>query len=190
MYVRALLGLAFALLLAPKTFAAPSSIIPLDQISLMNFELGPQTPTVGNAFNVFIHLQTDWNSADKVRPVLQFTLDGQTAYALTPCPAPGLWVVPVVSTLATAGDHTVIANLYLEDQDQADYLRSAITSLTQEIGVLEAKILIEEDPAQKVILQTEHDNKVQERQNLMTALDATKTYVGSDTYKFTINSSK
>lgn len=191
MNVRRLLGFAFALcLLQTSNAIAAKSIVPFDQISLMNFELGPQSPVAGSDFNVFVHLQTNWNSADNVRPVLQFALDNQSVYSLTPCPAPGLWVVPVSAAAAIAGDHTFVAVLYLEDQDQADYIRNSITSLTQMIGVIEAKLLIEEDPAQIVILQTERNNKIQERQNLYAALENTKTYVGSDVYKFTINASK
>lgn len=155
----------------------------LKPVSLMSFELSNSTPHPTDKVTIFAHLESDYDSADSVRVLVFANFDGASVPMLHL--APGLWTLSLDSGLES-GEHQLHTDIYLEDRSETDQFRAEISLLNQQIAELDARIPAEEDPAQRAILQADRDEKDNRRNFLRSELEAAKTGLGSEDFKFTV----
>lgn len=160
---------------------AAKSFHTYEKVRLFDFEISGN-PSAGQSSTIFVHLNSNFVSPDEVRPIIRAYFDWQALPLLRATEQ--TWIMQ--SPLMTSGQHTLSADVWIEDKDESDALRAAIHQLTREISVLDEQIAIEEDLAEKVILEGRRNQKTQERSNLYGVLDSLKRYVGSDQINFTV----
>ncbi|WII72088.1 hypothetical protein QJS83_16625 [Bdellovibrio sp. 22V] len=153
--------------------------------TLIDFELMPTQPGPSDHVTIYIRPNTTFQTPGMTDIILQAKLDGNDFSLVRPLN--DVWIFASLP-FEVAGNHILEVSYYLEDKPQADALRAAIGVLDTEISKLQTDLLLEEDDDMKVVIQTAIDDKTAERIAAVTTLENLKTFVGSETFTFSVAS--
>ncbi|NUM89199.1 MAG: hypothetical protein HUU37_08345, partial [Bdellovibrionales bacterium] len=153
----------------------------LQEAELVQFLPSPGTEVPqGGALSLFIRSKTLYSGANVI---LDAKLDGAAA-ALSK-PANDLWLF-ASDVFHEIRDHEVRVAVSVEDKELAAQLRASITQADRDIASLERQIALETDPVRRADLVAQRDAKAALRGDLIQSLDALKTPVGEEMFRFRV----
>lgn len=187
MFLLRMVFTVFLLGVSAFAFDANASIVELlpriNEIQILEIWTNPTTPVQGQEFNVFVRVKTTFEAPEELKFFLKAKVNNTDVDILSI--QDGLWWFPG-SSAWSQGQHQVSVGIYLENKVEADALRKQITVLQQEIKEIEGRLLVEEDEAEKIILNQSLSEKTVEVNALAAELANCQTLIKTEAYSFQI----
>lgn len=150
---------------------------------LLNFSVSPQAPVQNQNVSVFIQPDNTFPSRDLS---LDVKVNGESKAVSRP--SKHLFVLPL-GLLTESRTYNLEATLYLENTQENTSIRDAIKALDRDITRLTNQINNERDPVKRKILQSQREEKVALKTELLEQLKKFRVKAGTQNYAFELKPS-
>lgn len=155
----------------------------LAETKLFDLSVNPTAPKVGEKFTISIRPNTTFQAPEELRLLVKARLNNQAInlQSITD----GLWWFQN-STNYADGSYQLDADFILENKDQTDSIRDDITQVQKDIKDIQAQIDLEQDDAQRELLQGQLLAKQQLEQQYVNSLADWQLLVKTESFQFQI----
>ncbi|MGZ3693633.1 MAG: PKD domain-containing protein [Bdellovibrionota bacterium] len=137
-------------------------------------------PKQGEAISFFAQPNSNFENSEVF---IEAALDGNSLPLLHPVDT--LWIADA-GVVTEIKSHDFVATLFIQDKSEAQQYRDSISSLEAQIADLNSQIAAASDPTVIAQLTAQRDEKAGLKDQLVAALAALKTPVGSETIHFSV----
>ncbi len=159
----------------------PKKHVGLLAAPLFTFSSSPSVPIQGQKFNLIANSENDFSDRDLS---VEAKWNGEAVANIT-SPSRGLFLIALgIQNEIKAS--TVEATLFLEDPKTNKDIRSAVKALDTDISRITTQINAERDPTKRRILQSQREEKIALKTELLTQLKRFRSKVGTQSYSFAV----
>lgn len=158
-------------------------LVKLAETKLFDLSVNPAEPTVGEQFTIFIRPNTTFQAPEELRLLVKARLNSQAINLQSI--SDGLWWFQS-STSYAEGSYQVDADFILENKEETDAIRADITQVQQEIKAIQAQIDLEQDDAQRELLEGQLVAKQALEQQYVDSLADWQLLVKTESFQFQI----